>query len=144
MAFRSASQNNMHILVPDGELESTYETLLEAGYRDFPPEHIPLINSLDPNIYWEELDCPAYRVATASDVHYGSVLVQNHSAADGISGEEDPSPFNQCAGLSIPLLLILAQSFLRTHFRLVASKPKSRTRSMPGVWCAYVKLATHP
>ncbi|KZT64374.1 hypothetical protein DAEQUDRAFT_815000 [Daedalea quercina L-15889] len=134
------SQNHIHILVPDDQLEIAYKTLLEAGYRDSPQEFIPPVNSLDPNLRWEELGCPAYRVVATGNVLNGPVLIQNYSAAGGIFGEEDLSLFEQCAGLSIPPLSIIAQSFLRMYFKLAASKPKSRTRSMLGVWCAYVKF----
>ncbi|KAL6299589.1 hypothetical protein BKA93DRAFT_583935 [Sparassis latifolia] len=56
------SPNHMHLLVPDDQLETAYEVLLSAGYKDSPLPLIPVISSLDPNIRWEELGCPAHRI----------------------------------------------------------------------------------
>ncbi|PCH38496.1 hypothetical protein WOLCODRAFT_149433 [Wolfiporia cocos MD-104 SS10] len=135
--------NHMHLLVPDDQLENAYKVLLAAGFKDSPPILIPMVNSLDPNIRWEELGCPAYRVV--GDLCHGKtplkILIQNYSAAASTFDDADPGSFEQCAGLAIPSLLLLGQSFLRTYFRLVSSKSKSRTRGMLRVWCASVKLS---
>ncbi|PCH35334.1 hypothetical protein WOLCODRAFT_156027 [Wolfiporia cocos MD-104 SS10] len=135
--------NHMHLLVPDDQLENAYKVLLAAGFKDSPPTLIPQVNPLDPNIRWEELGCPAYRVV--GDLCHGrtplKILIQNYSAAASTFDKIDPDSFAQCAGLAIPALSLLGQSFLRAYFKPVNSKSKSRTRGILGVWCASVKLS---
>ncbi|GBE77380.1 hypothetical protein SCP_0102530 [Sparassis crispa] len=47
------SQNHMHLLVPDDQLETAYKVLLAAGYKDSPLPLIPIVSSRDPNTRWE-------------------------------------------------------------------------------------------
>ncbi|KAL6303299.1 hypothetical protein BKA93DRAFT_929191 [Sparassis latifolia] len=135
------SDNHMHLLVPDDQLETAYRVLLAAGYKDSPLPLIPVISSLDPNIRWEELGCPAHRIV--GDLSHGrthlAILIQNYSAAASTFDDANPGSFEHCAGLAIPSLPLLGESFLRTYFK--SSDCRSRVRSILAVWCASVKLS---
>ncbi|GBE84792.1 hypothetical protein SCP_0607720 [Sparassis crispa] len=136
-------QNHMHLLVPDDQLETAYKVLLAAGYKDSPLPLIPMVSSRDPNTHWEELGCPAYRMVLLRDGKRSLIiLIQNYSAAASTFDDANPSSFEQCAGLAIPPLPLLGQSFLRTYFTYFKSSGrKSRVSSILQVWCASVKLS---
>ncbi|KZT03869.1 uncharacterized protein LAESUDRAFT_751460 [Laetiporus sulphureus 93-53] len=132
-------EHHMHLLVPDDQLEAAYEALLAAGYEDSPPVLLPMVTSSDPNIHWEELGCPAHQVV--GDLRHRKsrvkILIQDYSAAAGTFDDADPSSFEQCAGLAIPPLPLLAESFLRAYFQVRGSH--SRLCDMLRVWIASVK-----
>ncbi|OBZ72181.1 hypothetical protein A0H81_07835 [Grifola frondosa] len=89
------SDNHMHLVVPDDQLKTAYEVLLAAGYKD--PGHplIPTVNTLDPNVHWEQLGCPAHRIA--GDLAIGKttlgVLIQNYCAAVSTFDDANPGSF---------------------------------------------------
>ncbi|KAH6877386.1 hypothetical protein BKA70DRAFT_1346315 [Coprinopsis sp. MPI-PUGE-AT-0042] len=134
--------NDLHILVPDEELEIAHTALLSAGYKDEPAEIHEHHGLLDPNIRWEELGCPARRFVNAK-LHYERALlpivVQNYSSTANIFTKASAASFDKCGGLAIPPLHVLGQSFLRAMFKLRRSEATSRAESVVQWWVASVK-----
>ena len=135
--------NNLHVLVPDDQLEASCDALLSAGYRDEPFEIQEGNGLLDPNIRWEELG-PA-RQFVNDKLHWHKyplrVLLQNRSAAGATFTSSDPSSFpDRCGGLIVPPLQILAQSFLGALHKLREAGTTSRTQDILSVWISAVKF----
>lgn len=69
LTWRNLRQD-LHLLVPDDQLQKAHAALILAGYKEEPLVIEESHGLLDPNIRWEELGCEPHRFGEPLKVHH--------------------------------------------------------------------------